>query len=229
MPRWIDRLFGRRAGSDSAPAPVSPTAATAQVAAPPAGDPIEAMRARIVADVHAGYLDEDAILVSLPDYFEDEIDAATVRREAPALLRAVLAEHAAAARLWPDVTDCDRLDAAFAALDAEGIVARANFTCCMTCGVAEMGDEIQLALDSGQPAHGYVFFHQQDTEAAVEGRGVFLAYCAEQEGEAAALAVGRRVVAELAAHGLAPRWDGSWDHRIEVPLDWKRRRGVARP
>jgi len=35
-----------------------------------------------------------------------------------------------AQREWPSVTDCDRLDRAFADLNGRGIVARQNFACC---------------------------------------------------------------------------------------------------
>ena len=37
-------------------------------------------------------------------------------------------------------------------------------------------------------------------------------------------AVARDIVSRLEAHGLRTEWDGSWDQRIGVALDWKRRR-----
>ncbi|MBL7373657.1 hypothetical protein INQ23_30515, partial [Escherichia coli] len=63
-------------------------------------------------------------------------------------------------------------------------------------------------------------------ESAVDGGGLYLNYGACDEGEDAALAVARDIVAELEAHGLETRWDGSWDQRIGVALDWKRRRSI---
>jgi hypothetical protein len=77
---------------------------------------------------------------------------------------------------WPKVTDCDRLDAAFEELERNGIVARANFTCCSNCGRAEIGGPMQEAAARGLCVRGYAFFHQQSTERAVEGSGVMLKY-----------------------------------------------------
>lgn len=210
MASFLDRLLGRKAAPDPAPTAPSPADALAD------------LRERLHADVAAGFDDEDAILIGVGDYFEGEIDPEFVRREAPRILREELAEHARAAAGWPAVTDCDRLDAAFVALEAEGVIARQNFTCCMTCGSTEIWDEIRMAEEAGLPARGYTFYHVQDTESAVEGHGVYLAYGACEKGQAAAIA--RRVVSQLEAHGLAPEWDGSVAQRIGLPLDWKRRR-----
>jgi hypothetical protein len=212
MASFLDRLLGR-----AAPAP------TPAVANPEDGA-LKDLRARVRMDVAAGYDDEDVILTHIGDYFEEEIDPDVVRREAPRILREEVAAHARATAQWPAVTDCDRLEAAFAALEEDGVVARQNFTCCMTCGSTEIWDEIREAEEEGQTVRGYTFFHAQDTEAAVEGHGVYLAYGACDEGEAPALKVARRIVSHLEAQGLRPEWNGSWDQRIALPLDWKRRR-----
>jgi len=205
---FLSRLFGR---APAAPEPERP-----------AETGLEDLRAWIRADVFAGFADEDVILRQAGDSFEGEIDPAVVRREAPAMLREALAEYARASADWPAVTDCDRLDAAFAALEEGGIVARQNFACCMSCGSAEIWDEMEG--EGTVPVRGYTFYHEQDTEAAVEGNGVYLAYGAVEEGEAASLVVAREVVARLEAAGLSPEWNGSIDRRIAVPLNWKRRR-----
>ncbi|WP_404336450.1 DUF6891 domain-containing protein [Sphingomonas sp. MMS12-HWE2-04] len=223
MKDFLGRFFGRRPATDAAAAPSSVPAPEAAM------DARTQLREKLRQDVAAGFDDEDVILTNIADYFEDEIDPALVRREAPAILREVLAEHARAAASWPAVTDCDRLDAAFAALEADGIIARQNFTCCMTCGSAEIWDEVEEASNDGLQARGYTFYHFQDTDAALEGHGIFLAYGACEDGEAAALDIAGEVVAALEAHGLSPAWGGSWSERIALPLDWKRRRGVAAP
>jgi len=211
MPGFLDRLFGRTPPPDPAPEPA-------------VADAIAELREKIRSEVYGGFEDEDTILTGMPEYFEGTLDEALVRREAPRLLREVLADHAAEAARWPAITDCDRLDAAFDALEEEGVIARQNFTCCMSCGSAEIWDEMGEAKEAGLPVAGYTFYHMQDTEAAVDGHGVYLAYGATEEGEEAALAVARRVIARLEASGLAPDWDGDIGRRIAVPLDWKRRR-----
>lgn len=187
-------------------------------------NPIDELRDYMRREVAGGFAGEDAILQGVADFFEGEIDSTLVQQEAPGLLREALAEQAVAEQGWPDLTDCDRLNAAFAALEADGVISRQNFSCCGTCGAAEIWDEIAEAEKEGRSARGYTFFHMQDTESAVEGYGLYLNYGACEEGEAAAVAVGKEIVAQLAAHGLQTDWDGSLSKRIGVSLDWKKRR-----
>ncbi|OSZ70402.1 hypothetical protein CAP40_03060 [Sphingomonas sp. IBVSS2] len=215
-------LFGRLFGKRAAP---QPEAALAPPATPLA-EKTEWVRDQIRRDVASGFYDEDAILTNASDAFADDLSPDELRPLAQKLLRQALAEQRAAERLWPGETDCDRLDAAFAALEESGVIARQNFSCCGNCGATEIWDEVRAAEDAGGAARGYAFYHMQDTESAVDGGGLYLNYGACDEGEDAALAVAREIVAELEAHGLETRWDGSWDQRIGVALDWKRRRGI---
>lgn len=189
-------------------------------------DPIEALREQVKRDVAGGFYDDDAILTNATDVFDEQLPRPVLRREASAALRAALAEHRAAEEGWSDTTDCDRLDAAFAVLEEEGVVARQNFTCCATCGASEIWDEIEAAQDEGIAVEGYAFFHMQDTESAVEGHGLYLNYGACEQGDEAAVAMGHRIVAALDDQGLATDWDGRRDQRIAVALDWKKRRSV---
>ena len=50
-----------------------------------------------------------------------------------------------------------RIDDAFAALREMGFFAKANHTCCQSCGLAEIPEDKEMA---------YVFYHMQDLEAA---------------------------------------------------------------
>ena len=213
------RIFGTRAAK-AEPQRSAPTEETAY-------DPVVALRDQLRRDVLGGYFDEDAILTNAHDLFEEELPRPTLRREASAALRAALAEHRAAEQGWTAMTDCDRLELAFAALEEEGIVARQNFTCCSTCGGTEIWEEIEAARADGVAGQGYAFFHMQDTEAAVEGHGLYMSYGACDAGEAAAIAIGYRIVAQLEAHGLTTQWDGSWSQRIGVPMNWQKRRSVV--
>lgn len=208
MKSLINRLFGRK----SPPGDVANRSVAADV------------RAFIDREVAGGFCDEDEILVSAMEVFAEEMEASALRTAAQQMLRSALAAHRAAAREWPTHTDCDKLDAAFAALEADGVIARQNFTCCGTCGSAEIWDAIATFETTYGPARGYAFYHVQDTESAVEGGGLYLNYGAVEDGEAAALTIARDIVAELEAHGLQTDWNGSWNQRIGVALDWKRRR-----
>lgn len=126
-------------------------------------------------------------------------------------------ERVAEQRTWQGVTDPERLAGAFEALDASGITARENFTCCRGCGMTEIGAE-------REGARGFVFFHRQSTESAADGHGLALHYGAFDGCADTTAAVGREVVAALHSAGLSTRWDGSPDRAITVePLDWRRR------
>jgi hypothetical protein len=128
------------------------------------------------------------------------------------------AEHLATQAGWPERTDNDRLTDAFRALDAAGIVAREDFTCCRNCGTTEIGGEAVPEF----PARGYVFYHRQDTERAAGGGDLWLAWGRIEAPPDADL--GNEIVATLRAHGLSVDWDGDPDRRIRVAMSWARRR-----
>jgi hypothetical protein len=114
-------------------------------------------------------------------------------------------ERLRAEQSWVGLSDSDRLASAFAELEAEGIVARMNFTCCGTCGHAEIGEEVA----EDESARGYVFFHMQDADGLVEGDApsLYFDYGAwtgegapfpdDESYAAAAVAIGHEVVRAL--------------------------------
>ncbi|WP_370236168.1 hypothetical protein [Brevundimonas sp.] len=204
MVNFLNRLFGR-----------APKPAEAEILAD--------MRGYIETDVANGFVPVEGIAERAADVFHGEADPALLLREARRMTAEAVAAHEAARAHWPDVTDCDRLDAAFAALEASGVIARQNFSCCGTCGASEIWDEMKQARSNGRPVRGYAFYHAQDTESAAGGRGLYLNYGSCDEGAEAAVAIGHEIVAALAAKGLSPDWNGALDKRIGLPLDWKRR------
>ncbi|MFC7743538.1 DUF6891 domain-containing protein [Nocardiopsis composta] len=135
--------------------------------------------------------------------------------QARRLLQPIWDARAAEQEQWSGTSDNDRLNAAFAALDAAGITARQNFTCCRNCGLSEIGAE-------REGARGFVFYHAQDTGSAAAGHGLHLAYGGFDGSDETTAAVGREVVAALAEEGLEPEWDGSPSQRILVPMAWRR-------
>lgn len=189
-------------------------------------DAVENVTAYVHDAIWAGFepldsLREIAFERAEEDGFEGDAEAFV-----DALIAEQLAAKHAAERDWPAVTDCDRLDAAFAALEAGGVVARQNFTCCQTCGHAGIQDEMADAART-HDVHGYVFFHEQDTESAVAGSDLYLAYGAKDGAGHDLLQVGHEVCNALRDAGLSPLWDGDADSRIRVPLRWQRRAALA--
>jgi hypothetical protein len=101
-----------------------------------------------------------------------------------------------------------------------------TFTCCGTCGAAEIGIEMDDFQDlSGREPKGYVFFHQQDTESAVESGSLYISYGAADATASPEenIAIGQRLhdtcspwaEAGLGRQDQSPRRPR---HRLETPL-----------
>jgi hypothetical protein len=144
-----------------------------------------------------------------------QTDLATLAWE---LVPAEFAAHLEAQSMWPERTDSDKLTDAFRALDAAGIVAREDFTCCQTCGLNDIDDEV---VDPAS-TRGYVFYHGQDAQSAADGGGLWLAYGLLEEEPTPE--IGEEIASALRAEGLEVDWDGSPEERIHVPMRWARRR-----
>ncbi|MGW3042561.1 DUF6891 domain-containing protein [Kitasatospora sp. NPDC001159] len=172
--------------------------------------------------IRCGFQEPDEIAESLVEVLDDQ---GLTQEEAERIVAPLWTERLAEQAAWPETTDVDRLEEAFDALEEQGIVAAMDFTCCAGCGYAEIGDE------ADEDSHGFVFFHQQDTEAAAAGRGLMLRYGAFHTGdepnevsERRTVEVGRAVVAALETVGLPVEWDGSPHAAIRVaPLEWLNR------
>ncbi|MFG1839527.1 DUF6891 domain-containing protein [Micromonospora sp. NPDC049175] len=178
----------------------------------------EQIRDFVRRQVALGELPAAAIVSQTMEYLSDETDPAEIEARAWPVVTEEVGAHLAAQTHWPEVTDNDRLTAAFRTLSAAGLVARESFSCCQNCGTAEIGDEVP----QGQTVRGYAFYHQQDAENAVDGSGLHVAY--GLFGQPTTADIGTEVAAALRAEGLTVHWDGSTGTRIGVPLTWQRRR-----
>jgi uncharacterized protein DUF6891 len=196
------------------------------------------------SQVWPGFSTRSAAIEAVTAYFADSIgptDPASAERAVDQAWRQ--RESALAAAAPPG--DWWRLATAFADLERSGWVARMNFACCQTCGHVEIGDE----RSGGE--HGYVFFHEQDSERLVgPAPQIYLSYSyfdthpGFDRGLAAAAeatddpavrerawaqharietAVGETLVGCLRRHGLRVDWDGSHESRPTVRLrDWRK-------
>lgn len=182
------------------------------------------IQAFIETNVKAGFESEKEVVRAALDYMEGEADPAFLLPRAKRFAREAFQRLRNEQPTWPKITDCDRLDAAFEELERNGIISRQNFSCCLTCGSYEIGDEMQKAADSGRDVRGYTFYHMQDTENAAAGGDIFLCYGAVDEPEEARIALANEIVSTIKKYGLDPVWNGDLGRRIQVPLDWKRRR-----
>lgn len=185
-------------------------------------DFVEAVDEWISGEVKSGYAPIDSIVERAMEYASVEApeddELAYARQQLAQALRKQVAEQDA----MSNSADYDRMAGALAKLEAGGVVCRENYTCCMTCGSAEIWDEINGMVESGKKVDGYAFFHQQDTESAAEGRGLYFAYGATDDADAASVAIGERLRQAMEEAGLKVEWNGSIQQRINVVLDWFR-------
>ncbi|MFE9660272.1 DUF6891 domain-containing protein [Streptomyces sp. NPDC005955] len=183
---------------------------------------------RVRTLIRCGYLDRAALAEVAEEHLIGSARAARAgfppgRRpvspgQARALVDRLWLARVAQSAEWSGTTDPERVTEAFAALERAGITAREDFTCCHGCGRSDIDGE------AGPGARGYVFFHRGATASAVAGQGLSLVHGGFDGTGPTAVAVGREVVAALAAAGLSTEWDGEPDSSILVtPVNWRKR------
>jgi len=126
---------------------------------------------------------------------------------------------------WPAVTDCDRLDSAFTAMNNRGIIALQNAGYTQSDGYSDFREALENHPNKSSVV-GYCFYHAQDVERAVRGGGLYLAFgpVDPKDEETKGLEIGNIVRNELERTGLQVDWDGKWDKRLSIPkLVWQRR------
>ncbi|WP_335931860.1 DUF6891 domain-containing protein [Streptomyces sp. PTD5-9] len=173
---------------------------------------------RIRELLRCGYDTVEELAEAAEEYLVTDEERPVTDAQARRLAERLWLERVEEQRRWPDVTDADRLERAFASLEERGITAREHFTCCRACGLGE------ISAEGREDARGFVFFHAQGTERAAAGQGLSLYYGGFDESAETTAAVGREVAAALGEAGLTVRWDGSPDQAVELfPLDWRKR------
>jgi hypothetical protein len=185
---------------------------------------LDDLRKFIAFRVREGFESSREIVENARDWAYDRYERDDFVPEIKRLTAEALAAHRAEQAGWGPTTDCDRLDAAFAALNEQGIVARQDFSCCNNCGFTEIWDEVEEA-EKHQPVEGYVFYHLQCTEHAIQTRQLLMAYGCVEDNPEALQRVGNKIVAELCRVGLNASCGGTTGHPIVVEgIVWRRRR-----
>jgi len=148
-----------------------------------------------------------------------------IPEEISVALDSEFAKLAADQHSWPAVTDCDRLNEAFLAINRRRVIALQNAGYTQSDGY----DDFLQALDESPDKIsilGYCYYHGQDLERAVRGGGLYLSFGpTDPKTEATKGAeVGRIIQEEMARVGLPVKWDGGFSTRIHIPrLTWQRR------
>ncbi|MER6997846.1 hypothetical protein [Streptomyces sp. NPDC000410] len=181
-------------------------------------DDREEIEERVRELLVGGYAARAELAETAEDYLVSGDHRPVSREQAEQLVDRMWLERVAEQEGWEGETDPERLTRAFDALQAAGITAREHFTCCRTCGTAEIGAE------GPSDARGFVYFHTQCTDSAAAGHGLTLLYGGFDGSRETTAAVGKEIVAALAEVGLGVEWDGDPDRGIDVtPLDWRKR------
>jgi hypothetical protein len=185
---------------------------------------LDDLREFIAHRVREGFESAHEIIENAQNWACEKCGRDDLLPEIKRLTAEALAVHQAEQAGWGPTTDCDRLDSAFAALNAQGIVARQDFSCCNNCGFTEIWDEVEKE-ERQHPVEGYVFYHLQCTERAIETGQLLMAYGCVEEDPQAFLGVANKIVAGLRKTGLNASWGGTAGHPIVVEgLVWRRRR-----
>lgn len=179
----------------------------------------------IDAFVRGGFESSERIIEILSEemYKPSELDAAEIEA-AVSFAIATLEEEK---KTWPRTTDCDRLNIAFAALPAKGIVALQNAGYTQSDGYEDIMEAFESHANQSSVV-GYCYYHGQDLERAISGSGLFLSFepmnASKEETEG--LRVGKLIVEEFERF-FKVEWSGKFNQRIFIPdIDWKRRRNL---
>lgn len=168
--------------------------------------------------VWSGFYAPDDVDGMIDDILEDGADEASLR----AAVGPEFARKNAAEASWPDTTDCDRLDHAFAALIADGFIALHNAGYTMSDGLDDVADAAENSVQAA--VKGYCFYHGQDVEGAVKGKGLMIAFGSLGDDPSGEARAGHAVKSALEKAGLNAEWTGDPETRILLSaFDWKRR------
>lgn len=144
---------------------------------------------------------------------------------------------------WPEQTDCDRLDRVEETLRGHGILLWQASPCCDTCTSSELPDRIN-EIEERHPGfaehlRGYGFFIDQNLPEMLADSyelSIYLAYgWFSPDGNDVepefytqhALSIAREICECLRDEGFEVDWNGSFDRKIGVTLNWQRRAFLA--
>jgi hypothetical protein len=158
----------------------------------------------------------DTILDNSTDKNDDHLS--TADQDARRIVTRLWDEQLHKQEGWPDETDADRIERAFAALEKKNILTRMNFTCCNTCGSAEIGGDRQ------EEDRGYAFFHEQSMETAISNGELYINFGSFSRSVTRDVEVGKTIVRALKKAGLTVKWNNDPDTKIKVEsVRWLRR------
>jgi hypothetical protein len=182
-----------------------------------------AVREEIDVLVRSAFWDSDRIrdIVCQELYAPGELD----ERAVSVAIDASIKNWKASQSLWPETTDCDRLDAAFVKLNECGIIALHNAGMTQSDGYDDFREIYEGHANQDQII-GYCYYHGQVLERVVRGGPLFFSFGPSdpQNEETEGAKIGEIVVRRLTNAGFKVEWDGAFGKRLSIPLfNWQRR------
>src|SRR5205085_4464560 len=193
---------------------------------PPDAESIEHVRRSARDLVWAGFHGRAEIIEMIPEILDITVEESVVAE----IVDSEFARKAEAEKTWPERTDCDRLDAAFAALDERGIIAKQYAGYTQSDAHSDIAEALRDAEVEGEDKYtGYCFYTAQDVESMLNGQHeLYLGFGTnlEQAGEVAqalgapnnvgAVEAGRLICAVLKEFDFDTQWDESPSTRIAI-------------
>lgn len=93
----------------------------------------------------------------------------------------------------------------FAELETHGILAKANFMCCMNCGCGEIREIFEKNPDK---YIGYVFFHEQDQEEYERTSKLNLRFGSNKDSDYETVKIGELLCNVFKSHEWNVDWNG---------------------
>lgn len=160
----------------------------------------------------------------------DEVVGAAAENTFRFYCRLLWIEEEALEQRWTERTTNDAIDEAFVELAKRGVVALQNVGGTTSMGWPEVNDAIAKLERRKKKVIGGVFYHSQDTERAIEGAGVSLAFGARDGSDEGARHLAEIVMKALRAEGVECEWSGDIDTRLRIlPFEWRKRRTTKAP
>lgn len=168
--------------------------------------------------VWSGFYSKDDIREMMYDILEEECNEEMLLSSIePEIEKKRLAE-----KEWPEVTDFDRLHAVFYKFHEEGICALHNAGYTMSDGFEDVSEAVHNAPKGRY--HSFCFYHGQDVEGAVNGRGLMIAFGALENDDEKSIRTGKSVAESLRKSGFKVDWNGTIKTRIFLPeIEWQKR------
>jgi hypothetical protein len=189
------------------------------------------LQARAKLEVKAGFVCKADILSTLTEIMKYDYELSGKElTEAKATMKEYVAklleQHKKEQADFPEVTDCDRLDAAFADLEQQGVLTAQNAGYTQSDGFDVISEKYSRLTKKQQKASvGFVFFHEQDLERVWETKKLLLAFGSGKGDAKQDVKAGKLIQKILTAHDFKVKWNGKSDTRLELSkFNWQKRR-----